>query len=70
MAAPPPFPDGPRRHRLGPFHGLFVHFERTLGAGILVVLPIGITILFFKFFFDLLDPLLKRPIGLLPGPDP
>ncbi|MCH7605839.1 MAG: DUF502 domain-containing protein [Chloroflexi bacterium] len=67
MAAPSPFPDGSRRHRLGPFHGLFVHFERTLGAGILVVLPIGITILFFKFFFDLLDPLLKKPIGLIPG---
>ena len=67
MASPPPSPDGSHRHRLGPLHSLLVHIQRTLGAGILVVLPIGITILFFKFFFDLLDPLLKKPIGLLPG---
>jgi len=38
-------------------------------AGILVTLPIGITVLIFKFFFDLLDPILKEPLGLLPGPE-
>ncbi len=40
-----------------------------LGAGLLVILPIGITILVLKFFFGLLDPifgpLLKE---ILPGP--
>lgn len=68
MAAPSLFPDGPsRRRRLGPFHGIFVHVERTLVAGILVLLPIGITLLIFKFFFDLLDPILKKPVAQLPG---
>ena len=37
----------------------------TLGAGILVMLPIGITILVLKFFFELLDPILQRPIDLV-----
>lgn len=59
-----------RRHRLGPLHGLVVHVERTLGAGILVVLPIGVTALILKFFFDLLDPLLQDPVlSKLPGPE-
>ena len=43
------------------FTTCLVHFERTLGAGILVVLPIGVTVLILKFFFDLLDPLLRDP---------
>jgi len=48
---------------------MLVHIERTLGAGILVVLPIGVTVVILKFFFDLLDPLLQDPIlSLLPGP--
>ncbi len=58
------------RHRRGPIHHVLVHFERTLGAGILVVLPIGITALILKFFFDLLDPLLGDALELLPGPNP
>ena len=59
-----------RRHRLGPLHGIVVHIERTLGAGILVVLPIGVTALILKFFFDLLDPLLQDPVlSRLPGPE-
>jgi uncharacterized membrane protein len=41
-----------------------------LGAGILVVLPIGVTALIFKFFFDLLDPLLEPIVNLIPGPSP
>lgn len=45
----------------------FVHLERTLGAGILVILPIGITALVLKFFFDLLDPLLEPLTDYLPG---
>ena len=43
------------------------HFERTLGAGILVMLPIGITILVLKFFFDLLNPVFEPATDLLPG---
>jgi uncharacterized membrane protein len=41
-----------------------------LGAGILVVLPIGVTALILKFFFDLLDPLLEPIVNLIPGPSP
>ena len=44
-----------------------VHLQRTLGAGILIILPIGITVLVLKFFFDLLDPLLEPITGYLPG---
>jgi uncharacterized membrane protein len=32
-----------------------------------VILPIGITVLVLKFFFDLLDPVLEPLVGLLPG---
>ncbi len=56
------------RRQPGAFHHLVVHVERTLGAGILVLLPIGITILVFKFFFDFLDPVLAKPLSYLPGP--
>ena len=52
-------PTPPRRR--GPLRTVVVHIERTLGAGILVLLPIGVTVLVFKFFFDLLDPLLQEP---------
>ena len=59
-----------RRRRLGPLRRIVVHIQRTLGAGILVVLPIGVTVLIFKFFFDLLDPLLQDPVlSKLPGPE-
>ena len=47
----------------------FVHLERTLGAGILVILPIGITVLVLKFFFDLLNPILEPVVELMPGLD-
>ena len=57
----------PRRNRLGPLRRPFLHFQRTLGAGILVILPIGITVLVLKFFFDLLDPVLQPFVDLLPG---
>ncbi|MCH7737363.1 MAG: DUF502 domain-containing protein [Chloroflexi bacterium] len=56
-----------RRSRLGPLRRPIVHFQRTLGAGILVILPIGITALVLKFFFDLLDPVLEPLVDLLPG---
>ena len=58
----------PHPHRRG--HAILVHFERTLGAGVLVTLPIGVTILVLKFFFDLLDPLLQdTALQFLPGPE-
>ncbi|MCS5655999.1 MAG: DUF502 domain-containing protein [Dehalococcoidia bacterium] len=56
-----------RRNRLGPLRRPVLHFQRTLGAGVLVILPIGITVLVLKFFFDLLDPVLEPLVGLLPG---
>ena len=50
-----------------PFLAILRHFQRTLGAGILVMLPIGITILVLKFFFDLLNPVFEPATDLLPG---
>jgi uncharacterized membrane protein len=58
---------GPRRLPLGPLRRPLRHVQRTLGAGILVILPIGITVLVLKFFFDLLDPVLKPAVDLFPG---
>ncbi|PKB72847.1 MAG: hypothetical protein BZY75_04885 [SAR202 cluster bacterium Io17-Chloro-G7] len=55
------------RRRLGFLHRPFVHLERTLGAGILIILPIGITALVLKFFFDLLNPILEPITDYLPG---
>ncbi len=57
-----------RRNFLGPLRRPLLHFQRTLGAGILVILPIGITVLVLKFFFDLLDPVRQPAVDLLPGP--
>ena len=59
---------GARRNFLGPLRRPLLHIQRTLGAGVLVILPIGITVLVLKFFFDLLDPLLEPALDLLPGP--
>lgn len=59
---------GARRNFLGPLRRPLLHFQRTLGAGILVIMPIGITVLVLKFFFDLLDPVLEPAVDLLPGP--
>jgi len=56
-----------RRNRLGPLRRPVLHFQRTIGAGVLVILPIGITVLVLKFFFDLLDPVLEPLVDLLPG---
>lgn len=57
----------PTKGRLRFMNRPFVHFERTLGTGILIILPIGITVLVLKFFFDLLDPLLEPITNYLPG---
>ena len=59
---------GARRKFLGPFRRPLLHFQRTLGAGVLVILPVGITVLVLKFFFDVLDPVLQPAVDLLPGP--
>ena len=60
-------PDRRSKSRLGFLHRPFVHLERTLGAGILLILPIGITALVLKFFFDLLNPILQPITDFLPG---
>ena len=69
MAAPFSTPPISSRRRFGPLGAVARHMRRTLGAGILVTLPIGITILVLKFLFDLLDGILKDPLTLLPGPE-
>ena len=56
-----------RRNFLGFLRRPVIHFQRTVGAGILVILPIGVTMLVLKFFFDLLDPVLEPVVDLLPG---
>ena len=50
-----------------PVRQIALHVQRTLGAGLLVVLPIGITLLVLKFFFELLDPTLQPLLEFLPG---
>ncbi len=37
---------------------LVLHIRTTLIAGLLAILPIGVTIFVLKFFFELLDPIL------------
>ncbi|MBT97670.1 MAG: hypothetical protein CL902_03470 [Dehalococcoidia bacterium] len=64
---PEPRQPGPHRLPLGPFRRPLRHVQRTVGAGILVIMPIGITVLVLKFFFDLLDPILKPATDLIPG---
>ena len=57
------------RRRRRPFRHLAHHLEAMLGAGLLVMLPIGITLLVLKFFFGLLDPILGPLLAkFLPGP--
>lgn len=59
-----------RPRRRGPVRAVIAHFQRTLGAGILVVLPIAITVLVLKFIVDLLDPLLGQTVlKFVPGPE-
>ena len=46
-----------------------IHFQTRLGAGLLITLPIAMTILILKFFFDLLDPLMQSMVLIyVPGP--
>ena len=52
---------------------ILIHFEATLAAGFLVILPLFITIWIMKFIFDLVDPILQTilldylPIPHYPG---
>jgi len=62
----PGYTGGFRRLPLGLVRQLFRHVRLTVGTGVLVILPIGITVLVLKFFFDLLDPVLKPAVDLLP----
>ena len=48
--------------------GIVLHAQTMLAAGLLVVLPIGVTIFILKFFFDLFDPILQPLLKFLPGP--
>ena len=54
--------------RLGPIGR---HIRTTLLAGLLLIIPVGITFLILKFIFDFFDPLLKdfmgRFIDVYPG---
>lgn len=58
----------PKPHQLGFLRSLIVHIQTMLVAGLLVTLPIGVTIFILKFFFDLFDPILQPLLKFLPGP--
>ena len=48
---------------------ILFHVEATLAAGLLVILPLFITIWILKFIFDLVDPVIQDIfINYLPGP--
>ena len=61
--------EGDRPRALSPLGRPVRHFQKTLGAGVLILLPIGITVLVLKFFFDLLDSILRPLTNQLPGPE-
>ena len=50
---------------------IIVHVETTLAAGLLVILPLFITIWILKFIFDLVDPVIQTILlTYLPIPHP
>jgi uncharacterized membrane protein len=57
------------RHQQTILRKVALHVETMFGAGLLVMLPIGVTVLILKFFFDLLDSFLYPFLRYLPGPD-
>ena len=75
LSSLPPFPGLPgsngarARPRQSVRRKVVGHFQRTLAAGMLVMLPIGVTALVLKFLFDLLTPILQPFTDRLPGPD-
>ena len=58
----------PQLRPRGFLKGMVLHVQTMLAAGLLVALPIGVTIFILKFFFDLLDPILQPLLKFLPGP--
>ena len=58
----------PQLRQHGFLKGMLLHLQTMLAAGLLVALPIGVTIFIFKFFFDLFDPILQPLLKFLPGP--
>jgi len=58
----------PQLRHHGFLKGTVLHAQTMLAAGLLVVLPIGVTIFILKFFFDLFDPILQPLLKFLPGP--
>ena len=58
-----------RERRRNLIRRILFHFESTLGAGLLVILPLVITIWVVKFIFDLIDPIFQETVlHYLPGP--
>lgn len=50
---------------------MIIHLEATLAAGLLVILPLFITIWILKFIFDLVDPVIQSILlNYLPIPHP
>ena len=45
------------------------HLSRAIGAGLLVVVPLGLTYMVLKFLFDILDGLLSQAIAAAWGRD-
>jgi uncharacterized membrane protein len=45
-----------------------LHVQAVFGAGLLVTLPIGVTVFILEFFFGLLDSVLQPLLRFLPGP--
>ena len=59
----------PRGPRENPFRRVVRHFESSIGAGLLVILPLIITIWVIQFLFDLFDPIFQELfLQYLPGP--
>jgi len=58
----------PQLRPRGFLKGMVLHVQTMLAAGLLVALPIGVTIFILKFFFDLLDPILQPLLKFLPWP--
>ena len=44
------------------------HIQGMLGAGLLLTIPVAVTVVILKFFFDMLDPILQPVLAFLPGP--
>ncbi len=59
-----------RRRKFGIGRPMVRHLESRLGAGLLVVLPILVTVLILQFFFGLVSGLMVPIVSRLPIPSP